>query len=158
MGKLSNLNKYFFTLTAQSLHCLRSHYPERASALDFKHAATLRFCHSNVVFDLFIGTRILHLIALLSSFQNLFWLFMYHWAKICISQFQAWPYPLSGQTSRDFLKERMPTPGHKESAKPWPLGQKNRDKTTPRGNNLQKSSKTKTQDMIWKLWKTVPKC
>ena len=35
----------------------RSHYPERASTLDFKYAAAPRFCHSDLVFDLFIETR-----------------------------------------------------------------------------------------------------
>ena len=39
--------------------------------------------------------------------------------------------------------ERVNSPGHKESAKPWPLGQKNRAKTPPRGNYFQKSSKKK---------------
>ena len=34
----------------------RNHYPERASALDFENAATPRFGHKNVVFDLFIET------------------------------------------------------------------------------------------------------
>ena len=46
----------------------RSHYPEKASALDFK---TLRFGDSDVVFDLFIETIFLHLITLLSSFLKL---------------------------------------------------------------------------------------
>ena len=34
----------------------QEHYPERASAYDFKVAATQKFSHSNVVFDLCIGT------------------------------------------------------------------------------------------------------
>ena len=50
----------------------RSHYPERASALDFKDTSAPRFGHSDVVFDLFLETRFLHLIALLSIFVNLF--------------------------------------------------------------------------------------
>ena len=48
----------------------RSHYLERASVLDFKDAATLRFGHRDVVFDLFTETHFLHLITLLSNFQN----------------------------------------------------------------------------------------
>ena len=36
---------------------IRSHYPERASALDYKGAAILRFCHRDVIFDLFIEIR-----------------------------------------------------------------------------------------------------
>ena len=36
---------------------IRSHYPERASALDFKYDAAPRFSHGDVVFDLFIETR-----------------------------------------------------------------------------------------------------
>ena len=50
----------------------RSHYQEKASALGFKDTATLRFGHSDVVFDLFIETRFLHLITLLSNFSQLF--------------------------------------------------------------------------------------
>ena len=48
----------------------RSHYLERASALDFKDAATPRFGHSDVVFDLF--DMFLLLINLLSDFSKLF--------------------------------------------------------------------------------------
>ena len=36
---------------------VRSHYPETASALDFKDAATPRFGPSDVAFDLFTETR-----------------------------------------------------------------------------------------------------
>ena len=41
-----------------------SHYPEITSPLDFKEADVPRFGHSDVVFDLFIETRFLHLIIL----------------------------------------------------------------------------------------------
>ena len=50
----------------------RSHYLERASALEFKDAAAPRSGHSDVVLDLFIETQFLHLIALLSNFSKLF--------------------------------------------------------------------------------------
>ena len=46
-----------------------SRYPEGASAPNLKNAATPRFGHSDVVFDLFIETCILHLITLLSKFS-----------------------------------------------------------------------------------------
>ena len=36
---------------------IRSHNPEKASALDFKSAVALRFGHSDVVFNLFIETQ-----------------------------------------------------------------------------------------------------
>ena len=36
---------------------LRSHYPEKASASDFKDTAALQFRHSDVGFDLFIENR-----------------------------------------------------------------------------------------------------
>ena len=48
----------------------RSHYPERASTLDFKDSATPRFGRSDVVFDLFIEARFLHLMTLLSNFAE----------------------------------------------------------------------------------------
>ena len=48
----------------------RSHYPERASGLNFKDTDTPRFRHSDVVFDLFIETRLLHLLTLLSNFSK----------------------------------------------------------------------------------------
>ena len=64
------------------LSCLsRSHCPERASALDFKNAVTLRFGHSDVVFDLFIETCLSHLVALWSNFSKLFQIFRYYWTK-----------------------------------------------------------------------------
>ena len=44
----------------RALVLTRSHYPKRESASDFKDADILRF-HSDVVFDLFIETRFLHL-------------------------------------------------------------------------------------------------
>ena len=43
-----------------------------ASALDFKDAATLRFGHSNIVFDLLLETSFSHLITLLFNFQIFF--------------------------------------------------------------------------------------
>ena len=43
------------------------HYPEKASPLDFKDTDIPRFGDSDVVFDLFIGTRFLHSIALISN-------------------------------------------------------------------------------------------
>ena len=46
-------------LTVLSSHS-RSYYRKRASALNFKDAATPRFDHSDVVFDLFIETRFVH--------------------------------------------------------------------------------------------------
>ena len=46
-------------------------YPERVSALDFKDTATPRSGHTEV-FDLFIETRISHLITLLLNFSKLF--------------------------------------------------------------------------------------
>ena len=49
--------------TVPIIYVTRSHYPERASALDLKEPATPRFGHSNVVCDLFIETRFSHLIA-----------------------------------------------------------------------------------------------
>ena len=42
------------------IYVTRSHYSERASALDFKDATTLRFGYSDVVFDLLIETRFSH--------------------------------------------------------------------------------------------------
>ena len=44
------------------------------SALDFKDTSAPIFGHSDVVFDIFLETRFLHLIALLSNFCKLFWL------------------------------------------------------------------------------------
>ena len=74
---------------------------------------------------------------------------LYHTLKVlllllllCISQFQAWPPPMG-----NFLKGWIPH-GHKESAKPWPLGQKNRAETPPRGNYFQKSSKKNSTEML----------
>ena len=60
--------QYNYILTCVTV---RSHYPERASAIDFKDTAYQRFGHSDVAFDLFIETLFLHLITLLSSFSNL---------------------------------------------------------------------------------------
>ena len=51
---------------------LRSRYPERASALDFKDCATPRSGHNDVVFDLLVETGVLHLIVLLSNFSKLY--------------------------------------------------------------------------------------
>ena len=48
----------------------RSHYPERASALDFKDAAVPRIGHSDAVFDLFRETFVFNRI--LSNFSKLF--------------------------------------------------------------------------------------
>ena len=44
-----------------------------------------------------------------------------------------------GQTPGNFLKGRIPTPGQKESAKPQPLGQKNRAKTPSPGQLISKT-------------------
>ena len=38
--------------------------------LEFKNATTLRVGHSDVVFDLFIETRLLHLITLLANISK----------------------------------------------------------------------------------------
>ena len=54
----------------RTLSISRSHYPERASALDFKDISAPRFGHSNVVFDLFLETCFLHLIALIQFLQT----------------------------------------------------------------------------------------
>ena len=53
------------SFTVPVMYVIRSHYKERASALDFKDAATLRFGHSNIVFDLLLETSFSHLITLL---------------------------------------------------------------------------------------------
>ena len=45
-------------LKAKVLNKVRSHYPERASALDFKDAAALPCGHSNVVFRLYLVMNI----------------------------------------------------------------------------------------------------
>ena len=45
---------------------------QRASALAFKDTITPRFGHSDVVSDIFIDTRCLHLIALSSDYSKLF--------------------------------------------------------------------------------------
>ena len=66
----------------RNLRISRSHYSERASALDFKDTSAARFGHSDVVFDLFLETCFLHLIALLSNFCKLFWLFRYHFTNM----------------------------------------------------------------------------
>ena len=61
-----------------------------------------------------------------------------------ISQFQARPPP--GQTPGKFFERaNSPSPGHKESAKPLSLGQKNRARTQPWGNYFQNSSKKNTK-------------
>ena len=70
----------------RNLSISRSHYPERASALDFKDTSAPRFGHSDVVFDLFLETRFLHLIALLSNFCKLFWLFRNHFTNMVLLQ------------------------------------------------------------------------
>ena len=49
-----------------------AHYPEITSSLDFKDAAIPRFGHSDVIFDLFLETRFLHLVFLYQNFQNFF--------------------------------------------------------------------------------------
>ena len=72
---------------------IRSHYPKRASVLEFKDPATPRFGHSGVVFDLFTETCLLHLISLLSNLSNLSYLFRHQWAKII------WLYVLSTTNS-----------------------------------------------------------
>ena len=57
----------------KQLAIMRSHYPDRASALEYKDAAASRFSHSDVVFDLFIETCFFfHLITLLSNFSIFF--------------------------------------------------------------------------------------
>ena len=56
---------------SDALFATRTHYPDKASALDFKDAASPRFGHSDVVFDIFIETGFfLHLIALPSNFDD----------------------------------------------------------------------------------------
>ena len=50
---------YGITPLPISMIVVRSHYPDRASALGFKDTATPRFGHSDVVFYLFIETRVL---------------------------------------------------------------------------------------------------
>ena len=72
-GLLSYLAAVAFTVLIMS----RSHYPERASSLDFKDADTPRFGQSNIVLDLFIETHFSHLITLLSNFSKLLQLFGY---------------------------------------------------------------------------------
>ena len=69
-------------LWQRNLSISRSHYPERASALDFKDTSAPRFGHSDVVFDIFLETRFLHLIALLSNLCKLFWPFRYHFTNM----------------------------------------------------------------------------
>ena len=55
------------------------------------------------------------------------------------------------QTPREFFERaNFPSPRHKDSAKPRPLGQKNRAKSHPRDNYFQNSSK-KPQNMKQKL-------
>ena len=66
----------------RNLRISRSHYSERASALDFKDTSAPRFGHSDVVFDLFLETCFLHLIVLLSNFCKLFWLFRHHFTNV----------------------------------------------------------------------------
>ena len=78
LAKWKNLKIY----GKRNLSISRSHYPERASALDFKDTSAPRFGHSEVVFYLFLETRFLHLIALLSNFCKLFWLFRYHFTNM----------------------------------------------------------------------------
>ena len=56
------------SFTVPVMYVIRSHYKERASALDFKDAATLRFGLSNIVYDLLLETRFSHLITLLFKF------------------------------------------------------------------------------------------
>ena len=46
--------------------------------------------------------------------------------------------PHSGKPPGNFLKGRIPHPGHKGSAKPRPLGQKTRAKNPPRGQLFKK--------------------
>ena len=46
---------------------------ESKSALDFKDTATPIFSHSKVVFDLFVETHVLHIIAFLFNFSNFCW-------------------------------------------------------------------------------------
>ena len=64
-----------YELIKQSRNCdsayIKSHHPEGASSSDFKDAATPRFGHSDVVYDLFIEACVLHLIAFLSNFSNI---------------------------------------------------------------------------------------
>ena len=70
------VNRNFIRNCQIHMYSLESHYSERASALDFKDAATPRLGHGDVVFDLFIEARFSHLIALLFNF------FKCHWTKI----------------------------------------------------------------------------
>ena len=49
-----------------------SHYPERAYTVDFKDAATLRFGHSDVIFDLFTETRFCTQSPSYPNFQNFY--------------------------------------------------------------------------------------
>ena len=56
------------SFTVPVMYVIRSHYKERTSALDFKDAATLKFGHSNIVFDLLLETSFSHLITLLFNF------------------------------------------------------------------------------------------
>ena len=62
----------FFQNLFVSLGKSWSHFPEKASALDFRYAFSPQFGHSGVVFDLFIETRFLHLILCYPIFQNRF--------------------------------------------------------------------------------------
>ena len=75
MEKISIYGKHNLSIS-------RSHYPERASVSDFKDTSAPRFGDSDVVFDLFSKTCFLHLIALLSNFCKLFWLFRYHFTNM----------------------------------------------------------------------------
>ena len=60
-----------FDGSAKIISTIRSNHLERASDLDFKDSAAPKFGHSFAVFDLFIETHFLHLIALLSNFSKL---------------------------------------------------------------------------------------
>ena len=71
-----DINENFQRQRTSKLSLSSSHYRERSSASDIKYAAATRFGHSDAVFDLFIETQFLHLIALLSNFSEHFLYFL----------------------------------------------------------------------------------
>ena len=85
-----------------------------------------------------------HLRSRRKSFFTFFCICIFLIIFLFISQFQAWPLP--GQTPRKFFERaNSPPPGHKESAKPLSLGQKNRARTQPWGQLFSKFQQNNTK-------------
>ena len=62
----------FAFVLSHSIRSDQESLPGESICLEVQKRRSQKFDHSNVVFDLFIETRFLHLISLLSNFSKLF--------------------------------------------------------------------------------------